>query len=292
MVTNLLRSESNMLTLTLPRLHPAQKQIKTTAKRFNVVDCGRRFGKDVLGIDRAIETAVHGKPVGWFAPTYRMMADNWRTMTDLLNQIITRSSVTERRIDLITGGSLDLWSLDAPDVARGRKYARVVINEAALVRDLIYVWEHVLRPTLTDLEGDAFFLSTPRGLNGFYTLYQRHDDDPAWASFHRPSSDNPYLPRNEIEAMRLTLPERVFRQEMMAEFIEDGSYFQNIDACAVVEQPDRPDQHSGHAIVMGVDWAKREDWTVLTVGCRDCACIVDWQRFNQIDYHLQRGRLI
>jgi len=87
------------------------------------------------------------------------------------------------------------------------------------------------------------------------------------------------------------LPERVVRQEIMAEFVEDGAYFQGVDDACILEQPDTPEQHPAHHIVIGVDWAKSEDYTVLTVGCRDCNRVVGWDRFNRIDFTYQRERL-
>ena len=54
--------------LQLTALHPAQLEVTQQAKRFNVVCCGRRWGKTVLGMDRLIQPALHGKPVAWFAP--------------------------------------------------------------------------------------------------------------------------------------------------------------------------------------------------------------------------------
>lgn len=276
----------------LPALHPAQQTIEHDAQRFNVICCGRRFGKDVLGIDRLIRAALTKQPVAWFAPTYRMLADNWRVVRRALLDQAERINEQEKRIDLRGGGSIDMWSLDHFDAARGRKYARIVINEAALVRGLQEAWEMVLRPTLADLAGDAYFLSTPKGLNYFYTLWSQAETSKDWARFHFTTSDNPYIDQAEIEAMRLMLPDRVYRQEILAEFVEDGSYFQGVAAAAVIERPDQPIQHPKHTLVMGVDWAKSNDFTVITVACRECNRVVDWARFNQIDYHIQRGRLI
>jgi len=69
----------------------------------------------------------------------------------------------ERRIVLITGGTIEFWSLDTADPGRSRKYARVIIDEAGIVRDLEAAWNEAIRPTLTDYRGDAWFLGTPRG---------------------------------------------------------------------------------------------------------------------------------
>jgi hypothetical protein len=245
----------------------------------------------VLGIDRLIEPALRGYPVGWFAPIYKDMVDNWRDIARILSPVTASSNKTDHRIELITGGWVDMWSLDNPESGRGRKYKAIVVNEAAKVKQLRYSWDYVLRQTLADYEGIAWFFSTPKGLNDFHGLYQMAEDNADWQHWQMPTSANPFIKPTEIEAMRLSLPQRVFDQEIMAQFVADGSYFQNIDAAAIIEQPDTPDQHRGHTVVMGVDWGKSNDWTVLTIGCRDCNRVVDWRRFNQIDYHYQRQML-
>jgi len=280
------------VTLILPSLHKAQKQIKDEAKRFNVLDCGRRFGKDILGHELLVDPALDGLPVAWFAPTYRMMLDTFSEIALLLRPIASKVNASEHRIELVTRGIIDMWSLDQPDSGRGRKYSRVVVNEASKVKDLQYSWEYVLRSTLADYSGDAFFGGTPKGFNYFSKLCKMHETEEAWAEFHFTTYDNPFIDRAEIDELKRTLPDRVFRQEIMAEFVEDGSYFQGISAAAVVASADLPTQHIGHTLVMGVDWALSEDFTVLTIACRQCNRVVDWLRFNQIDYRLQRERLI
>ena len=234
---------------------------------------------------------THGMPQGWFAPTYRMMTENYRDVKNRLAPMITRASETAHRLELQNGAVIDFWSLDNFDAARGRKYKHVTVNEAAAAANLIDAWNYVIRPTLADYEGGADIGSTPKGMNGFYQLWQEADGRPDWARVKFTTYDNPHIPRSEIDEMARALPVQVFKQEILAEFLADGSYFQNIDAAAVIDQPDTPDQHRGHTIVFGVDWGKSNDWTVITVACRQCNRVVDWQRFNQIDYHIQRGRL-
>lgn len=125
----------------LPRPHPAQRQIKAEARRFNVLACGRRFGKTALGVDVEIEIALRGLPVGWFAPTYKLLSEVWRELRRTLAPLTVQKSETEHRLELVGGGVIECWSLDDPDVGRGRKYARIVIDEAAMVRNLEDAWE-------------------------------------------------------------------------------------------------------------------------------------------------------
>src|ERR1039457_5626897 len=112
------------LKLTAP--HPAQVKIIQERKRFNVVCCGRRWGKTQLGMDRLIEPALQGKPVAWFSPTNKLMGDVWRALQSTLAQVILSKNEQEKRLELIGGGAIEFWSLDNPDSGRSRKYACVV----------------------------------------------------------------------------------------------------------------------------------------------------------------------
>ena len=111
----------------------------------------------------AIESAMkHKHPCAWAAPTYKVLTDDWRILTDLLAPVTVKRSEQEKQIRLIGGGVIDMWSLDNVDSIRGRKYARFMINEAAFVPNLMDAWNMVIRPTLIDLTGDAYFSGTPK----------------------------------------------------------------------------------------------------------------------------------
>lgn len=278
----------------MPRLHRAQQQAKNERARFTVLDCGRRWGKDVLLMDRIIEPALHGYPTAWFNPSYPMLTEAWRTLSDRLQPLIKRADNQEHRLELITGAAIDLWSLESLNTARGRKYKRVIINEAAVSPNLQEAWENVIRPALADYQGDAYFASTPKGRNYFYTLYQRGQDPnhPEWRSHKYPTASNPFIAPEEIEAARTDLPSDVFAQEYLAEFLENqGSVFRNIAANMTAPLDAAPDQHTGHTLVAGVDWAQKQDFTVISVGCVDCQCEVALDRFNRIGWAIQRDRL-
>ena len=245
-----------------------------------------------MDIDLMSDTSLAGYPCAYFAPTYKMLGEVWREVSALFRPVSTRVSVQDHRIDLLTGGSIEMWSLDSPDAPRGRKYRRALVDEAAMVAGLKDAWEKSIRPTLADLEGDAWFNSTPRGLNYFYELFdrgQRGMDN--WRSWRFHTSSNPYIKASEIAAMRAEMPQRVYEQEVEAAFVEDGSYFRNVNACAVIDEPDKPEQHAGHDVVGGLDWGNQEDFTVDTMFCRQCARVMDWDRSNQIGYEHQRARV-
>lgn len=278
------------IALTLPRLHPGQRAILEHRKRMSCWALGRRWGKTTLAVDLAVRTALAGQPVGWFAPTYQLLAEAWRELKRRLAPVIRRTSEVEHRLELITGGVVECWSLDGPDPARGRKYARVILDEASIVRDLLERWNAAIRPTLTDLEGDALILGTPKGRNGFWQLYQRGvAGAPDWSSHTGPTSDNPHIPPSEIEAARRDLPDRVFRQEFLAEFLSDGGSVLRRVADAATATPQAP--QAGHYYVAGVDWAREHDYTVISVIDATTKTQVHLDRYSQVEYATQIARL-
>lgn len=233
-------------------------------------------------------------PVAYFAPTYKMLTDVWREMRRVLIPATARVSVQEHRIELTTGGVVDMWSLEQPDAVRGRKYKRVVVDEAAMVRDLENAWTAVIRPTLTDYQGDAWFPSTPKGMGFFKTLYDWGQDPlkREWMSWRIPTIENTSLPglAKEIESARNGLPERIFAQEFLAEFLDDsGGVFRKVIQSAIADKQEAA--IDGHAYVIGADWGKYQDFTVLTVLDTTTKEVVCVDRFNQIDYKVQKDRL-
>jgi hypothetical protein len=146
-----------------------------------------------------------------------MLTQVWRDLTAL---VPGRRLVSEYRLELDSGGSIDMWSGDdAANAIRGRKYALVIVDEAALIAGLRDAWEKSIRPTLTDLRGDAWFISTPRRGGTFQEMYERGQvQDPEWASWQMPTSSNPYIDPEEIEAARAGMSEQSFAQEYLADF--------------------------------------------------------------------------
>jgi hypothetical protein len=210
------------VTVLLPRPHLHQQQVLSESSRFNVLCCGRRWGKTILAQDRIIRSALAGMPTAYFCPTYRMLSDVWRSTAFKLQAVTRIRNASEYRIELFVGrtATIDFWSLDRPDVARGRAYGMVVVDEAAMVDGLSDVWHAVLRPTLVDHRGLAWFMSTPRGFNFFHELYSlgQDSDQTDWASWRMPSSTNPHLPAEDLEAARAGTDPVTYSQEYQAEF--------------------------------------------------------------------------
>ncbi|MBD3251471.1 hypothetical protein GF380_03380, partial [Candidatus Uhrbacteria bacterium] len=268
----------------VPASHPAQRGIDLSSASYGVLVCGRRWGKTTLCEKLLVRASLTtGLPYGYFAPTYKLMANVWRDLKRILKPVIADKSEVEKRIELINGGAIEFWSLDDTDAGRGRKYAGVVIDEAAIVPKLQEAWEDSVKQTLLDYSGGAIFASTPKGRNYFWQMYQRGVDPEQkdWTSWQYPTSTNPYIKPEDIERARLELPESTFRQEYLAEFLEgEGAVFRRVAECATAE----PVQPYRGEFIAGVDWGKQADFTAIVVLDRETGAMVDMDRFNQIDY--------
>ena len=276
----------------LPRPHNAQALIQREAKRHNVVALGRRSGKSTMGHELVVRTALEHQPAGWFGPTYKLLEESWRELKRLLGPTITQKSEQEHRLEVYGGGTIECWSMDTGDPARGRKYKRIVVDEAAMVPNLLDIWNQALRPTLADLGGQSWWLSTPRGLNDFYVLYQRGQDEleQDWQSWQMPTSVNPHISHVELAAAKREMPERDYAQEFEARFLqlEGAGVFRGVGAVSRLK-PAGPTR--GHVHVFGVDWGRTNDYTVVSV--LDATLmeqrIID--RYSQTEYELQTERL-
>jgi hypothetical protein len=105
-----------------------------------------------------------------------------------------------------------------------------------------------------------------------------------------PTSTNPHIAAEEIEAARADMTESAFSQEFLAAFVNwEGAVFRRVAECATAERKDK--RELGHEYVIGCDWGRSRDYTVLTVLDVTACAMVDMDRSNKVDYVVQRGRL-
>ncbi len=233
---------------------------------------------------------LDGLPVAWFAPNYKYLNQVWRDFVKLLKPITAgKPNKQEKRIELITGGSIEFWTLNDPDAGRSRKYFRIVVDEAGKVPQLEQCWNEGIRPTLSDMKGSADFYGTPKGRNFFWVLYCRGQDPlhPDWASWQLPTVCNPFIDPLEIEAARLGMPQRSYEQEYLAVFQEENAgVFRNvlnaIDKGRTANDPPRPKTFYSH----GGDFGRVEDFTVLSTLDPKCRQVF-FERFNEISWERQ-----
>ena len=135
-----------------------------------------------------------------------------------------------------------------------------VLDEASFMKE--DAWKEAIRPVFMVRGKKVLFISTPKGKNWFYELFQlaQSKDYPQYVSYTGSSYDTPYIDSQEIEDAKKTLPENVFQQEYLAKFIDSGGeVFTNLDKNLFAS-------YSAPAgkVYCGVDLGKQEDYTVAT----------------------------
>ena len=199
-----------------------QSQVYKDDHRFRVICAGRRAGKSVLSRLIVLNWSLEKSGLYWIvSPTYKQAKMiHWREMQKEIPQSwIVKKNETELSFTLKNGSLIELKGAENPDALRGVKLRGLVIDEIASIRNWDWLWQEVLRPTLTDYEAPAIFISTPKGYNHFYELFntgQRKND--LYRSWKFTSYDNPKIPVGEVEAAKKELTEDTFAQEYMADF--------------------------------------------------------------------------
>lgn len=205
-------------------LHPAQMKVFKSKSRFRVVVAGRRWGKTALSRVLIIKMAQVPKRKIWYvAPTYRMAKQiMWIDLLDAIpKQWIKKINETTLTITLINNTRIELKGADKADSLRGVGIHFLVLDEFQDMSE--ETWTQVLRPTLADTGGHAIFIGTPKAYNYLYTLYRQGQDKKKikalqWESWQFPTITSPFIPISEIEAARLDMDEKSFKQEFEASF--------------------------------------------------------------------------
>lgn len=272
--------------ITLNEPHEGQQEVIDQARRFNVLCCGRRWGKSALAVNLLSEVALSGNPVGYFTPTYKLLDGTYQECVDALAPIITRKN-EHQFIEIETGGRIDFWSLENELAGRSRKYKRIIVDEAAFVKNLWTLWTQSIRATLTDMKGDAWMLSTPRGKNDFFKFYTKGKDllDERWMSWQKSTYTNPYIDPLEVDDAKADLPELAFQQEYMAQFSENLA---NPFGAVFIAQCTFP-QSTAPAVCYGIDLAKSFDYTVI-IGLDANAQVCHFERFQK-DWHSTKAAI-
>lgn len=280
---------------------PYQLESHNDPSRFKVIIRGRRGGKTEEEIQGAIRDAVTNPGLHWITGPFfnQIKSIAWVRLKAILNACgdkgwkINEAELyvehTQIRDEKGVPTRIELKGVDKEDRLVGVGLRSLRCDEAALYRP--HVWPLVLRPMLMDHNAPAWFYTTPRGKNWLYDLYMKGMDpnEPDWKSWRQPTEVNKYIHESEIEEMRRDMPERLFLQEVMAQFLDDTSgVFRGIRRCTVGELKD---PIPGRLYVMGVDLAKSVDFTVITVIDTVTREVVYFERFQNIDWGEQKIRI-
>lgn len=234
-----------------------------------IVGCfGRQAGKSFTAQNLILKWVLedNGSVAMWVSPVYSQAK---KVFTELTNTIAgtgltTSVNKSDLEIRFINGSVLYFRSGEREDTLRGYTLNYLVIDEAAYIKD--NVWMEVLRPTVLVQGKKVLFISTPKGKNWFHSIAMRgySEDYPQYKTFHATSFDSPYITQQELEEAKLSLPENIYRQEILAEFIDDGGeVFGNLNLTSVMSN--YVPQDTNEKYYAGLDFGRQNDYTVLII---------------------------
>lgn len=267
-----------------------QEAIHNDPHRFKVLSIGRRGGKTEAVLNHLVRESIRVPGLyHYISPSYRQSKSiAWVRLKEIFKPLIDIYKFNEQELyveNKLTGSRIELKGADNEDSLLGVGLNGVVMDESAMIKP--NVWPRIVRPMLADSRGWAIFISTPRGKNWFYDLFLLQDKYPdEWRSWNYPTSVNKYIHPDELKAMKDDMPELLYSQEVLAQFLDDNTgVFKGIRQCTVGELKDPVE---GRSYVMGVDLAKTYDFTVLTV--MDCITreLVAFYRCQHISWHEQK----
>lgn len=236
-------------------LRPPQYKIFHNESRFKVAACGRRFGKSILATYIILTQSLNKQGNYFFvAPTFQQARQIiWDILRDKVRHGLAKK-INESRleIELINGSKISLKGADRADTLRGVSLSGLILDEFATMRDNQKTWQEVLRPALSDRQGWAVFISSPKGRDYFYDLYNQAKTKDNWESWQFTTLDGGNVPEEEVLQAKNELDERSFRQEYLASFESfDGLVCPNFDRAL---NQSFEEIHPYDTLIMGVDF--------------------------------------
>ena len=210
--------------------HQKQREMLTSIlngpQKYHIASIGRQWGKSILGMNLMLYWAINDGPckILWVSPVY---SQSQKVMKELMGAIggsglVDSCNYSNNEITLKNGSTLSFRSAERYDNIRGGTYTYSIIDEAAFIKE--EAWTEAIKPTLLVKGKKVLFISTCKGKNWFYNLFQLglSPDYPNYLSYTGSSYDTPYIKKEEIEEAKRTVPPNIFKQEYLAEFLDSG----------------------------------------------------------------------
>lgn len=271
-----------------PEAHSKKQQLIMSAFQIPglkkiYVACGTKYGKSLSASVCQSQAALArpGTLWRWIAPIYEQAKIGMgyfkkmlppKPHTDIKDGAMR---IFLPRIET----QIQFWHCKNPDSLEGVGSHGNIFDEAAKCP---YEAVAAAQTTVTFTKGPQGYFSTPLGKNWFYRECMEAEEHMKWAlkNGKQPSRiflkartiDNPFIDPQVIEDARRDLPDRLFRQYYLAEFVEDGMVFVGFRDCIRGKVIDTigavqywfADDSAERDVFIGVDWAKKEDYTVFT----------------------------
>lgn len=202
-------------------------------------------------------------------------------------EIVEKKNDSELYVKLRNGSLMMFGGADNPDSWRGTNPISVVFDEYEDMKE--EMWTTIIRPILTENKGTATFVGTPKGHNHFWKIFEYAKQNEGWEAFYLPVSKTKAIPDEELIEAKKEMPQALYEQEFECKFLDDASQFFR----RITENTYSGDWNilEDKFYQIGADLGKHLDYTVLTPFDLHSFKAGPQERFNQIDWPLQKARI-
>jgi len=287
-----------MTNLTIPHnlkdVSKYQRDYLSSKKRFSILVWHRRAKKTRSALNKQIMRIMSRTEPGvcyYVLPTYRQAKQVvWDALVNdhIPNEIIDKKNESELAIYYKNGVIQRFIGAEDPDKHRGTNPFDVVFDEYSEQSELI--WTAIFQPVLMENDGTATFVFTPKGKNHSWKLLQMAKDNLTdWFTSVLGVKDTGVFSESELTEIRRNTPQALYAQEYECEFVDGaGQFFRRIKENLYNVDNNLTEQGN---FQIGVDLAKYQDWTVITPFNLNTFYVYPQDRFNQVDWNLQKSRI-
>lgn len=280
-----------------PATRPYQLQILKNPSRFKSLIIHRKAGKTALALNKLIiESQLNPGKVFWYvAPTYRQAKEIVWKDPEMLQRylpeaIVSKKNDTELSVYFKNGSVLSVKGADEPDSLRGPNPMGTILDEFPTMKPA--VWEEIISPIVfANPQAWTWFVGTPKP--GGVHAKRIHDEarsKPGWYAMTLTAEDSNLISPEVLEDAKRTMTQAAFEQEFLCKwFNEGGVVFRGVDSCVDGEYRENPDARFSYQF--GFDLAMHVDWTVGIGINKNTHRVEFFDRYNQIDYNLQKARI-
>lgn len=225
--------------------------------------------------------------IGYITPTAKLGKRFFLDLSQQLEPFIKGTNATELLIEFKTGSYVQFFSAESKDAIRGFQFHYVIIDEAAFMDDETF--NLIIRPTFTIIGKKIILTSTTNGAQGFFyahNVYGKDDTMRQYRTMFINIYDNPFISEEDRNNIKRQVPDKVWRQEYMSEFLDgSGTVFTNYMNCINLK-PEKTGVYYA-----AIDWGKTNDYTVLTI-INNKKQVMEIFRINAVEYTKQVDMIV